>query len=738
MSTNYSAYGAKYFFDISKAGDGFKGSFLPYLTHENLVAFRVIDDVDGLHILTADTTADVPLADMPAVIELFVPIKYYNLIVGSDYAEDVNKLIDEFASLEEFTKFFTLLGSLILAVNAMISCGVFIDKKIASASPKIALIVSSLFNFWELYSKARDKMMDKLFHKADNKNTLLPSMEVTRNYMTELLRGNTNSFDEIRNRISISTLIAYQGLYVSLIGTTILMASLENFEISQIFYINSEESVRKFVSEVAMSDVDMQNKEDVLGEIEINPIKKRYFSSVVLFHILNQYASIYTGYDFVDDFASIFDKIGEVLHDALGANSDSRYIDLEMIRFGSKEMCSFEQLFGIYHPILEWEALDHIHLERDTTLPFALVSAFTLSLEGSDELKSQNFDYPLIKASEHVGLDNLYDEKEQFSNMFLRIAGEMKEVGYEIDSFKIFKLIYLATWIRESKFNWPQMIQFIENYVSALYLAWFRTGKFMRPSRNMNGFGGLEAYHTIHKEVLMTLGVYQDNIFVGFKTAERRKDSDMVYYYDSIATFLASQWIFKDSTEDNDSKYIKRFAGMMKNLVLSFDSPMDVARSLQEAKLIAAIAEICGLFDDQLLLRTLVNDYDINVPVRQKKTDLGIVNGVELPDQDPYKTLKLMIPGTNLETECMFGGGVSKTLGKSVLSPLAYTVFYVVSVIEKVLSLWSDRQTALIDSKLVFPYQDAKYLIVRSSYIEGGTLGAIEKQIDDLNPFSGR
>ena len=718
---------SKYPLDLSRAGDSFKASLLPYLSKDHFLAFDVETAPDGIHVYVGDSTLNMTLDSIPLLAELFIPNAFYQLAVSSDYADNIGSVVESFSSPDEYAKFFTVTGALLGLQNALASNHLYDNRVLAGKCPEIAELLSALLRFAEQV----DGVYSKLFDLAETISSgyvpgerFFPAFNVAISYFEDMtnIAAQTSTNFVIKNRIAISLLVAYHALYLSLVGSTITIANLAGQDFRKLLSIKDPDRVGGILGTMAAAQGKiLLNNPDA----SLNDSKKKYFALLVNFSLFHKFVTSHTGYEFQDAFAEAFTLWGETINETLGRSDyDDAYIDQSLLNVGKDEVNSFNQLVTLHHPILEWNAMSHIHLQEDTVTPYALVAAFTLSLYKNDGV-AKFYTNPLVKAVPDEKLDN---DDEQLKQIFKIAMAEMYSGAEMIDTYRLYRLTLLATLLM-TKYEKNEIAnnlgRFLDNYITALYLTWFKTGKMMAPVRDMNRFTGIESYHILHKEVLMIIGTYQSYLYN--EVTNKKNDSEQVYYYGTMMEQLFYSWLYKVKAERS---YFEDFSSLMKNLVLATGTTEDMARGIYNGESFAATVEIIGAYTDNVGIRAIVEDYDLNVPIADKQKDLDAILNLKIED-DYLLEMKNTITGSELEARALLLGGSNL----EAIHPLDFVTFFVVVAIEKILAIWSDLQSVAIDATMVLPVGEAKHLIARTNFMEGGTLKTIEREVEELNPL---
>lgn len=716
-----------YLFDITRSGN-IAATLLGSFRRGRTSVYSVFEQDSEIVLKVGDTSKDVPLDQLPCESEMSIPREFYDKAVMSAYADEIVKVVPTISGLDEFSKFFSYSGNLLGVQLALLSNDYYGNEKFNFDNLKISELLNSTFNFQSLFMTAYKNFLisnELVTEEEYQKDYLFLDVDTMMNYLSEMTRNKPSvSGETVKNRFPIVLAMTYLSLFQTLCGSILAIVGGMGQNIKTIIQITQNVSVNNVIGMIANNQLDMFNEQQVSDGL--SGTKKILLGLLATFYRLHTFVVTYTGYDFTDPMATTLAAFGKAIYEASPDDYDDLFIDRSILTIGEEFGVSIEALTDIVNPVFGYNTFGVHYLEHDSVLPFAMVSAFHLFMINVNDSK-RFYKNSFVRVNEFVKGAVDAPENEVIVGMGRTLVADAQADASEVDVIRFFKVASVATYLRDlNTASAKEILAITDNYLTALYIKWFKSGKFYTSARKIDG-GGLKAYHELHKEILMIISYYQEYL----TSKSQNMSADASSFYTTIAlSNLAYQWI---NDVPGEVTYIQTFITSLKNITIAMIKPEDFARSIFEGSISAVTAEVIGIGDHSVSIVSMVSKYNDEIGNEEKGNDIEAIKAFQFIDDSPISDLRDCLKASDFEQRCfVLGSTVSQIKG---IAPIDYVTYFVAIPIETLLKVWDGIKNTFIEAKGLIQKDQVDFLEIGSTFIEGGTAETLFRKAAEFNPM---
>ena len=745
---------AKRTFDITRPSESLTAALFARMRRDEVKIYRVQCLSDGIYILVGDTRLDVPLDNLQPDVVLYIPLSFYEKSVVSEYGDNILPLAMNFTNSREVSRLASYFGSLISLQTALVAHGYY-DERNQCRENRISELLGATFKFGEAWVSIQDRFYSMLGIDK-NDPSLWIDISIFLNQLTDVSKTNGILNDGVKNVFPFVLSMTYIASYFATVGATLAIANGASQNIAAFLDMSRDPQAASRVFGIITSSNDIVLKDDEEGNF--SQAKKALFGLLVAFYKLHTYFVIYTGFGLNDPYAVALANLGKVLDDRKRDSGDDDFMDESILYYGKDDGVCLQSLTEIPSILIGYNSIGVFRMARNSNLPFSNVATMLPLLKSTGaELYSFYINpFTRIVSQTVIPKDNSIYE-EMVPNLLKTIIAEAQVVTGEFDPYLFFRISIAAAFFRytqsvpendgPSAGNLPNPrvasekdlkrvflrsigevgITFCENYLTALYIRWCKSGVLYPPEYAYQG-DVLGLYHSLHKEVLAIICIYQNHISLN---AGFGKQSYVELIYSTIDNIYQS-WLYESETVN--THYLFTVVGALQNMTPELIEPLQVARAISSGSIAPTTSEAMSLSANAASIGSIVDLYNRSTNTEQKRVDIESVKSYTVVglEKDIVDQLNDSFVG-----RCVVHSNVAKHAAESV-SPLEFVTYYHGVVIEFLIGIWNSQQASSFDAKMIMKEEVTKNLITNSTFIGDGIVKTFSQAIESYNPLKRR
>jgi len=599
-------------FDISKFNEAIESIFYYNIIHKEKdsllkivdskchVVSEIIENKDGkksisnkdyVFLYIDDVNKDEPINIVNSKVSLSFPHQFITTIADEEL---IKRMYDNGDDIDD-NDVYTVLNnasSAIVALSSVIRYNYFdIDNKVCE--PLVSNLNSIALRYMDIIKTFLPKYIQQINNTTDDKFFL--DINLISAYLEDLIIRNSSSDkvvgESIRTTLPSLLVVVYFAIYLKLFAMIKYYTSVINMNDESVMTTNKT-SIETILDLIIKStyDIYIDNQEEISRRINT------LFYTFVLFKKMNDYISIYTGYDINSEkIVSIFNAYADVIYERY--NEDEQDANF-LFSYVSKDYLGILDFFTIHHPILENNYRSPLSEISEAENPFTIVSGFYNCIN-TDVIPFEN---PYKRLYDYLSKNKLldeYDDNDCGEYAVKMLLDEMNKNFNIIDSYRFYKLSAVLAFSILVNTEYNIIIRRLsEHLINTLFIVWFKTynisniSLYSKPILNTpvkNAIQDVYIQCVNHIVVLQELLSEQNNV-------SKKHAIDVPTYHQAFTISLAYSYLY-------NVKIIKFFD--LNNLVLYTDIS-DIATMISNDSLLLICTELLTLKDPRISIKSIL------------------------------------------------------------------------------------------------------------------------------------
>lgn len=580
-----------------------KGSLLKIVDSKCHVVSEIIEDKDGkksisnkdyVFLYIDDINKDEPINIVNSKASISFSSQFIDII--SD--EELIKRMYDNNDIDDFDIYNTLnnASSVIAALCSVIRYNYFdMDTKVRE--PFVSNLNSIALRYMDIIKTFLPTYVREL--NGSMNDTFFIDINLISAYLEDLIIRNSSSDkivgESIRNTFPSLLVVLYFAIYLKLLAMMKYYTSLINISNESVMTTNNT-SIKTVLDLIIKTTYDTynDNQEEIIRRINT------LFYTFVLFKKMNDYISVYTGYDITSEKTiEIFNAYADVIYEQYDeADENTNFL----FNYIATDYLGILDFFTIHHPILENNYRNPLSEISEAENPFTVVFGFYNCIN-TDTIPFEN---PYKRLYNYLTKEKRFDEYDDDACGEYAIKMLLDETNKDfnvIDSYRFYKLSAVLAFSVLVNTEYNIIIRRLsEHLINTLFIVWFKTynisniSLYSKPILNTPIKNAIQDEYMQcinHIVVLQELLSEQNNVY---KTDKTKFAIDIQTYHQTFEISLAYSYLY-------NVKIIKFFD--LNNLVLYTDIS-DIVTMISNDSLLFVCAELLTLRDPRISIKNIL------------------------------------------------------------------------------------------------------------------------------------